>query len=299
MTDFINITIIAIVTLTLILVGLDVSPAEFRRLLQKPKPLLVGFIGILFLVPLAYIITRIFSAPPEITIGLLLVAMCPIGNMSNLFVFLARCNTALSLSICVTTTLAAFLTMPFWIWALGHLIGEGFDFEVPGFALIIRMFFLLALPVSIGMWLKARFPELKRRFHKILRRTNTVFMIGLGLFVMFNESEAFTRNIIPTALLAITFTLLAMLTGFLLSMATRLSLRDTLTLMLLFPVRNIGIAIAMSVTIFNDDQFAVFGTAMFMSQIPFFIGTAIFIRRKGLGQEGIDNSDTNTSNLVS
>lgn len=292
MKELISITIIVIVTVTLVVVGLDISSSEFRRLLRKPKPLLVGFIGVLFLVPLAFAVIQMFSAPPEIAIGLLLVAMCPVGNMSNLFVFLARGNTALSLSMCVSTTLAAFLTMPFWMWVFKQVLGDAFYFEVPGLNLIARMFFLLALPVSIGMWLKARFPELKRRFHKILRNLNTVFLIGLGLFIMLKESESFSRNIGPTALLAVTFTLLAMLAGFFLSRLARLSMRDSLTLMLLFPVRNIGIAIAMSVTVFKDEQFAVFGTAMFMSQIPFFLGTALFIRRKGFGQELSHSTDS-------
>ncbi len=62
----------------------------------------------------------------------------------------------------------------------------------------------------------------------------------------------------------------------------RLNLRDRITLLLISPVKNFGVAIAIAVGILHQAEFAVFATTMFMAQLPIFLGAGLLLRRFAL-----------------
>jgi BASS family bile acid:Na+ symporter len=230
-------------------------------------------------VPVSIGLVRLTTLPAHLEAGILLVAICPTGNFSNLYTYIARANTALSITLSVTTALLAFVTMPMWIWAYGFLLEETFEFQVPASVLFIRLFFLLALPVSLGMWVRTRFPALERKCHGFLKKFTLVGVLLLGGYIIFSDGEGFAQDFGPTALAAVTLTFISMAVGYLISRLARLSPRDALTLTLVSPVKNLGIAIAVAVSIFHQTEFAVFATAMFMTQVPILITASLFMRR--------------------
>ena len=275
----ISIAIGAIVFTTMIVIGLDVTLRDFGRLLKKPKPVLVGFLGLFLLVPVSIVLVRVIDLPPHLVAGILLVAICPTGNFSNVYSYIARANTALSITLSVTTALLAFVTMPLWIWAYGFILEETFAFQVPASILFVRLFFLLALPVTLGMWIRTRFPAVERKCHRFLKKITLAGVLTLGGYIIFSDGDGFAKDYGPTALVAIILSVIAMIIGYTLARIARLENRDALTLTLVFPVKNLGIAIAVAVSIFHQTEFAVFATAMFMTQVPILIASSLFMRR--------------------
>ncbi|MBK6622312.1 MAG: bile acid:sodium symporter [Saprospirales bacterium] len=94
-------------------VALDLKPEDFKRIFQAPRAVLTGFFSqYIFLPLLTLAMIAVFKPQPSLALGMILVAVCPGGNISNFMTHLARGNIALSVTLTSTTTLAAIILTP-------------------------------------------------------------------------------------------------------------------------------------------------------------------------------------------
>lgn len=110
-------------TLSLVMFGvaLDIKVSDFTNLLKEPKPVIVGIISQFILIPLVTFLMIILINPtPSIALGMMMVAACPGGNISNFMTKLAGGNTALSISLTTFASFAALIMTPlnFAIWGV-------------------------------------------------------------------------------------------------------------------------------------------------------------------------------------
>src|SRR5215831_4971973 len=97
----------------LVAIGVDLTAPDFERVRRQPALVLTGlFAPLVLLPPMALVQARIFAAPPEVTAGVLLLAICPIGSISNLYSYLARASTALAVTLTGLSCLLASVTIP-------------------------------------------------------------------------------------------------------------------------------------------------------------------------------------------
>jgi BASS family bile acid:Na+ symporter len=175
------------VVLALVMFGvaLDIRVADFRRVMTDRRPVLLGLSAQFFLLPaFTFLLVLILDPLPSMALGMMLVAACPGGNISNFMTHLARGNTALSVTMSAVSTAAATFMTPFNIafWGALH----------PGTRAILRqvaldpvdMFLtvltILGVPIVAGMTVAARRPALAA----LLRRPMKVFsLIFFALFV--------------------------------------------------------------------------------------------------------------------
>jgi len=95
-------------------VALDVKVSDFKLLVNKPKPIIIGFLSQFIMLPaLTFILVLLIKPQPSIALGMFLVAACPGGNISNFMTKLAKGNTALSISLTAFSTLLAMFLTPF------------------------------------------------------------------------------------------------------------------------------------------------------------------------------------------
>src|SRR4051812_45306860 len=93
--------------------GLTLSVNDFKGVFQAPKSVLIGVVAQYTIMPLtAFVLAYVFNLPPEIAVGVILVGCCPGGTASNVMTFLARGNTALSVTITAISTLLAPILTP-------------------------------------------------------------------------------------------------------------------------------------------------------------------------------------------
>jgi len=119
LTTITNIAIPALVFLMMTVVGMELLPRDFSRVRQRPRAVLIGTLGqLLMLPPLALLIGWVLRLPVELIAGMVLVAACPGGALSNYYAWLARADVALS----VTLTGVSTLLVAFTLW-------EGFNYE--------------------------------------------------------------------------------------------------------------------------------------------------------------------------
>lgn len=106
-------------------VALGIRPREFTNVIQKPKALLAGLTAQIFLLPaLTFLIITLLHQyiTPTVAMGMILVAACPGGNISNFISSLAKGKVELSVTMTAFTTLGAILTTPFNFAFLGWFV---------------------------------------------------------------------------------------------------------------------------------------------------------------------------------
>ncbi len=167
-------------------VALDLKPADFRAVLTSPKPVLIGLTGQFILLPaFTFLLVLAIQPAPSIALGMMLVAACPGGNISNFLTHYARGNTALSITMTAISTAVAIVMTPLNLSLWGGLHPQASQIlkivALDPMEMLLAVFLLLGLPMALGMLTAHRWPRLAAR----VQRPMKVFSIGVfGLFVL-------------------------------------------------------------------------------------------------------------------
>ena len=176
------VTTIAPVALALIMLGLGASLTvkDFTRVVQNPKEFFVGLICQLIVLPIiAYLLIIILRTPIELALGVMLIAAAPGGVTSNVLTKFADGDVALSISLTAITSLISIVSVPYVVF----LSIELFDItyvkkEVSMLAISLKMFFVVTVPVIIGMIIRKFADDF------IIRNIKIINKISIGLFVI-------------------------------------------------------------------------------------------------------------------
>ena len=167
-------------------VALDLEVADFKAVLTMPRPVLIGLIGQFVLLPaFTFLLVLLIRPAPSIALGMMLVAACPGGNISNFLAHHARGNTALSITMTAISTAVAIVMTPLNLsfWGGLHPGARGIlrDVALDPIEMLLTVFLLLGLPMAAGMWTGHRFPGFVLRAHRPVK----AFSIAVfGLFVL-------------------------------------------------------------------------------------------------------------------
>jgi BASS family bile acid:Na+ symporter len=244
-------------------VALDIKIENFEEIFRKPKSAIVGFISQAFLLPaFTFLLVLLLNPTPTIALGMILVAACPGGNISNFISSMARGNVALAISLtAISTSLAVFFTpFNFALWG-----GFYIDFynahtasgllrplEIDKYQMFQTVFILLGIPVIVGLLVSKKFPKLTEKIKKPINKGSLLFFV---LMVVVMLSANFTQFISYVHLVFIFVLLqngLAMATGYFFGKLNRLSQTDQRTLAIETGIHNSGLALAL---IFNPKIF--------------------------------------------
>ena len=146
-------------------IGLTLTARDFGQVTLNPKGMIMGTLAQIVFMPLAAMaIALLLGLSPAIAVGLVIIAACPGGTVSNLFVMLAKGHVALSILLTVSASLITIVTLPFFAnFALQMYYGEGTDIVLPVGKTIAMLLVIVLLPVVLGMIIRARFPAPARK----------------------------------------------------------------------------------------------------------------------------------------
>ncbi|MCB9575502.1 MAG: bile acid:sodium symporter family protein [Polyangiaceae bacterium] len=167
-------------------VALDIRGEDFRRVLRSPKGPLIGLTAQFLLLPaFTFLLTRVISPRPSVALGMILVAACPGGNMSNFFTHHAKGNAALSVSMTAVSTVLAIVMTPLNLsfWGALHPSTRAVLEEVhlDPISLLLTVFMILGIPLLLGMAVASRRPRWAER----LRRPMKIFsLVAFSLFIV-------------------------------------------------------------------------------------------------------------------
>ena len=176
------VTTIAPIALALIMLALGASLTvkDFTRVVQNPKDFFVGIICQLILLPIiAYFLIIILRTPIELALGVMLIAAAPGGVTSNVLTKFANGDVALSISLTAITSLISIVSVPYVVF----LSIELFDItyvkkEVSMLSISLKMFFVVTVPVLIGMFIR----RVANDF--IINNMKIINKISIGLFII-------------------------------------------------------------------------------------------------------------------
>jgi BASS family bile acid:Na+ symporter len=276
-----KVTAPALVFATMVVVGSELTAADFRRALRRPVLIALLTAGQVLLWPAGALALRaLVPLDPAVAEGALLVALCPAGSMANLYALLGRANVALSVTLTAATYLAALAGIPLWLTALPYL-GVSDAFRAPLPTVLGGLGLTVALPMFLGMLGRWRWPQAVQRHRGALLAVNLAALLGLLGLIVAVEAQAFWPLLVRAAPPVAGLTAAAWGVGW--GLGWGAGRADRFTAGTVFAVRNLGVATALAVTALGRLEFAAFATAFWLVQTPLLVTLALLARRRGEG----------------
>ncbi|MEZ4384284.1 MAG: bile acid:sodium symporter family protein [Nannocystaceae bacterium] len=243
----------AILGLIMFGVALDLRVDDFRRILREPRAVLVGLVGQLLLLPaLTFLLIVAVGPQASIGLGMLIVASCPGGNVSNVITHLGGGNTGVSITMTAITSLAAAVMTPLNL-ALWGARDPGIAALLTEVALdpidmVATIATILLLPLVLGMWMASRLPRLAARLRRPMRLLSLLALAGFIAGALAKNWGAFIDYIGAFVGLVALHNACAFLLGNTVARVARLPQRDRRALTIEVGIQNSGLGL---VLIFN------------------------------------------------
>jgi len=229
-------------------VALGISVNDFKRLFKNPKILFVGVLSQFILLPLfTFLAILIIEPHPSFALGMMMIAACPGGNVSNFFSKMAGGNAALSLSLTAFATLICIFMTPFNLHFWGSLYEPTNDIletvELNWVSLLKLVSLILGIPLFFGMLIKHYHSEMASKIEKVLKPLSMLVFIAL-IFVAFSQNlEIFVNHIHHVIFLVIFHNIFAFILGFYTAKSFGLNKKDTRTIAMETGIQNGGLGL--------------------------------------------------------
>ncbi len=237
-------------------VSLGISVEDFKRLLKEPKLVLIGILSQFILLPFfTFLLIMVVKPQPSIALGMMMVAACPGGNISNFMTHLAKGNTALSVSLTAFATFLAMFMTPFNFEFYGNLYEPTSEIlnnvQVAPFELVKLVLLILGMPLVLGMWLRNNNLSLADKLSRLLRPFSIILFIVIVIIAFANNLDVFKKYVHHVLVLGIFHNTLAILLGFLVAKLFGLSFKNQKTLAIETGIQNSGLGLLLIFTFFN------------------------------------------------
>ena len=246
------------ITLALIMFGvaLGITMEDFKRLFKSPKILLTGIFSQFILLPLVtFIFIKLVNPMPSIALGMMMVAACPGGNISNFMTQMAKGNAALSVSLTAFATLVSLVMTPFNLHFWGNLYAPTAQIlqtiELDPFELVKLVTLILGVPLILGMWVRKYKSNLADKLSKILKPVSLIIFLSFIVIAFYDNFEIFMNYVHYVLILVIAHNVLALLTGFYFAKAMKLSYKNQKTLAIETGIQNSGLGLLLIFSFFN------------------------------------------------
>ncbi len=240
--------------------GLTLTIADLKRVIAFPKAAFIGLTSQIVLLPLLAFVLAVLLAPtPEIAVGAIILAACPGGVTSNAYVFAARADLALSVTLTAVASFITVFTIPLLTYlALQVFIQQG---ELPDMP-VLQMFRTLAtftiIPLAVGMTCNALWPDFSRRVvEKLLRRVTVAVLMFVIVTAAIASYEAIRENFLQTGLLVVGLNLLSMGMGYAIGRSFRLPTSQVITITSEVGVQNLSLALLVTLVILQSPLLAI------------------------------------------
>ncbi|TDM08159.1 MAG: symporter [Ideonella sp. MAG2] len=237
-------------------IALDTKVDDFKRVLRMPLPVAVGVAAQFIVLPaVTYVLTRLLGVGPSIALGMILVACCPPGNVSNILTHRAKGNVALSVSMTAISNAIAIVVMPlnFAFWGGLHPEASALlkTIALDPVEMVGHIVVIIGLPFVLGLWCSHRFPAFTQR---VKRGVGRVSMLALLAFIVgaIAGNWRFFLDYVGVVLLAVVLhDALAFATGYACARATGLQDYDRRAVSIEVGIRNAGLGLVLIFSFFG------------------------------------------------
>ena len=172
-------------------VGIELTIQDFKRVFIQPKDFLIGLFSQIILLPLvAFGLLSLWPIDPTLSVGVMIIAACPGGVTSNLITYLARGDTALSISLTAIISLLTVVVLPMIVsFSIVHFMDATTTPELSIGNTVIGIFAITSGPVIIGMLLKYYYSAYARKFEGTARFIASILFVAIIAGAIFAERE--------------------------------------------------------------------------------------------------------------
>lgn len=257
------------ITLAFIMFGvaLSLKVENFKEVVFSPKSAVVGVFSQFVLMPaMTFLLILVIKPSTSVAMGMILVAACPGGNISNFITSLAKGNVELSVSLTGIADLSAVVMTPFnfALWASLYSATSGMvtPISIDLFEMFKTMIVLLAIPITVGMLFAYKFPKITKVIIKPIKILSILIFLGYIVGALALNFDYFIEYIYLVVFIVFIHNALAFATGFAMAKLFRLSERNTRTITIETGIQNSGLGL---VLIFNPNLFNGLGGMAFIA----------------------------------
>ncbi len=235
-------------------IGLELTPADFRRVIEVPRGIGIGLVNLILISPLlAALVATIFNLDPVLAVGLVLLGSAPGGALANLYTSLAKGETALLVSLTAISSVICVITIPIYLSLADQHFGGGnliSDVNMAGVGL--RVLAITLVPLSAGMYVHAKRSEWTKRNKSTMDRVTMVVFILVVIAAVASEFDVILNHFTEVALACLTLNLAAMSFSFFSARALKVSERAATAISLELGIHNAAVAITVGNLLGND-----------------------------------------------
>lgn len=259
MPDVVQTLLPAALAVIMFAVGITLVPADFTRLVARPRAVVAGLIGQVVVLPAAaYALALAFRLPPAMAAGLMIVAACPGGASSALIAHLARGSAALSVTLTAITSLAALVTMPLVVQAGVRLfMGQEAPAEFSVGGIVRGVFVIATVPVALGVALRAWKPVPIGRIERPLGKVATALFVAIVIATFVAQREPLAANMTTVGPAAAILNVVMMAAGVALGRAFGVNRRDGIAIAADCGLHNAALGIFVATAVFHAPALAV------------------------------------------
>ena len=247
-------------------VALGLRVQMFKDVLRYPKSVLVGFFSQVVALPaVTFLLVVLFHhlhwITPMVAMGMILVASCPGGNISNFMSQFSKANTELSISLTAVSTGLSTVITPFNFWLWGslyvnfvnkHAADALQELHIDTFQMFETVFLLLGIPLILGLLTVKFLPKVAEKLKKPLQYFSLVFFMGMIVMAFGNNVDLFLKYIFWVFILVLVHNFMALATGYGLATIFKLPNIDRRSLTIETGIQNSGLGL---VLLFNPKIF--------------------------------------------
>ena len=252
-----TVTKIAPIILALIMLGLGLGlkVEDFTRVFKAPKDFIVGFISQLIILPIvAYLLIIILKTPPEIAIGVMIIAAAPGGVTSNILTKFADGDVALSISLTAVISLISIISVPLIIFTSADFLGiTNISQNISMIGIALKMVLVVTVPVILGMIIRKFADSFVASKVEIFNKLNIVFFIIFFIAAFYEERNNIKSFIMQAGLIALILNVTMMIIGYYLAKTFASGIKQRKCIALECGLQNGSLAIFVSTQIFGSD----------------------------------------------
>ena len=261
------VTKIAPIILALIMLGLGLGLKidDFTRILKTPKDFFVGFFSQLIILPLvAYLLIIILKVPPEIAIGVMIIAAAPGGVTSNILTKFANGDVALSISLTAVISLISIITVPLIIFTSADLFGiTDISQNISMTGIALKMFLVVTVPVILGMIIRKFAENFVNSKIQIFEKLNVILFVIFFIAAFYEERESFIDFLMQAGFITFILNITMMIVAYYLGKTFASGIKQQKCIALECGLQNGTLAIFVSTQIFGTDIVYITPTAAY------------------------------------
>ena len=254
--------------------GLGLTLADFKRVIIIPRDFIIGFFGQVIVLPIiAFILIHIISMPPEIALGLMVIAAAPGGVTSNILTKFANGDVALSVTLTAVVSLISVITVPLIIYNSASFLGFEITKEISMINIAVKMFFVVTVPVIFGMIVRSLMTDFIVSKTLLIQRLSVILFLIVFTSIWVEEWDRIVSFITRAGLVAFILNITMIFIGYFMAKYLASGLAQRKCISLECGLQNGTLAVFVATQLFDDIVFmvptAAYALIMFVTSIIF------------------------------